>query len=797
MILLFSGITYNGYEKIAIDVNKEEEAISISSPPFQIKKDGGYLHISINNVSTYLMEAGKPMLPKIVRVFEIPFKARNIRINVTVDNIEEYNIEGKIAPSPTAMPLSMPYFINVTNSIYESEKLYPATWYKFRIGCGLNSYCKRVTYVTIHLFPVRYIPSKNKIYFASNFNIKIDYDEPEEENLQDIYDMVIIAPSKFADELQPLIEHKNEHGIKTMIKTTESIYEEYDGRDRPEQIKYFIKDAIENYGIKYVLLVGGLKSPIWGKPRDDENQGANDWYVPVRYCNLYDHPKYPLGESIYDPGVITDLYYADVYGKEGKFESWDPNGDGIFAAWGKPNVENDTGIDLYPDVCIGRLACRNEKEVKDVVDKIIQYENNCHDSWFKRMVVISGDGFLDQQDLNIEWDTNGLPDGKYTIYAQSINDEGKKSFIDVIHVTIDRSKETKLTFTHDDHLNEALKNGYPAPPIVEITSPSDGDTLGYNDYFYEPSENEAYCNSFTGWANVEYRNGIMHIRGKSYDPKPYGNITSIHIWIEDSNGNIIFSAWRNNTEMYYEGEWVTGEKLLKGRGGALYYMPDDFEKEILWTSNGKFSSQNDVIKALSKGAGFVFFSGHGSPMSWGDHFPGIPGNRRHGSVTGLMNVAIFPPFFPMNKLANYNKPFVCIVGGCHNCQFNVSLLATATDLFNKKKMWCYGMPVPECWGWWLTRLPERGAIATIGNTGLGYGILGKDCTIGGVDGWITTEFFRQYGEEKHDILGEAHAQTLISYINTFDMEALEEGHPKTVMQWVLLGDPSLKIGGYE
>jgi hypothetical protein len=29
------------------------------------------------------------------------------------------------------------------------------------------------------------------------------------------------------------------------------------------------------------------------------------------------------------------------------------------------------------------------------------------------------------------------------------------------------------------------------------------------------------------------------------------------------------------------------------------------------------------------------------------------------------------------------------------------------------------------------------------------------------------------------------------------MTDLAAGHPKSVQQWVLLGDPSLKIGGYE
>ena len=74
---------------------------------------------------------------------------------------------------------------------------------------------------------------------------------------------------------------------------------------------------------------------------------------------------------------------------------------------------------------------------------------------------------------------------------------------------------------------------------------------------------------------------------------------------------------------------------------------------------------------------------------------------------------------------------------------------------------------------------------------------GKDLTTGGGDSWITIEFFRQYGEEGQDILGETYTQTLNDYLNNFDMLDLESGHPKTITQWALLGDPTLKIGGYE
>lgn len=777
-----------------------DKTYHISVPPLLINEYDEYYHdLSFGNSSTFLMTPGEPMLPKIVTTLELPFGIKNIEVDVKPGLIQEKVIEKEIRFSPTPISLLPGTGGDVSQhknkDVYASNDPYPSSWYRYDVGCGLNSYNQRVTYLTIQFFPVRYRPLEGTLYVAQETDIAITYDKPSCNPFPftSVYDLVIIAPPDFSTPLQSLVDHKNAHDIQTLLKTTEEIYAEYSGVDNPEKIKYFIKDAIEKWGITYVLLVGGLKSPFLAKPRDDPNQGTRDWHVPVRYNNLYDNPEHPLSEdTIHDPGVISDLYYADIYKEGGLFEDWDPNGDGIFAAWSRPGTENDTGLDLYPDVYLGRLACRNRREVENLVEKIITYESQPADpSWFNKIVVISGDGFLDQEDLDIQWDVTNLSSGEYIIYAQSIDGEHMPGPLDIVQVTIDQSTGTSLSFNHDDHLKI---DEYPFPAIAEITSPSNGDILGNTDYFYQPTEGEAYGNEFTGWADVNYTNGIMHIRGKSYDPKPYGNITDFHIWIKNSDGDIVFSEWRNGTEMYYEGEWVTGGQSLQGQGGALYYMPDDFEEIILWTSNGKLTGQADVLETLNEGCGFAFFSGHGSPGSWGDHYPGVPGNRQHGSVTGLVNLAFFPPIFPMDKLTNTDKPFICIVGGCHNSQFNVSLAWSMLDLFNIKSMWTFGMPTPECWSWWLTRLPERGAIATIGNTGLGYGILGKDCTIGGFDGWISKEFFRQYAEENHGILGDAYGQTIISYVTSYDLG--EDDHVKSVEQWALLGDPSLKIGGY-
>jgi len=824
-LLLFSGLGVAGYDA-GFDQNIQR-IDHINTPMLKIdpSEKQGYLSLQLTDVNTFQTNPGEPRVPKIVHTFELPFGATDIQVHLTPQSITTISIDKEVQPASALLPLTLEYVSSAVQSevkdkdIYTMTTPYPGEWYTTTVSCGLNSDYERVTFVNVHYYPIRYIPSSSTLLVAESADIMVTYKEAEKVFFLQTAssDLVIIAPESFSQALQPLIDHKNDKGISTFLKTTEDIYQEYPGDDKPAQIKNFIKDAIETQGITYVLLVGGLKNVYFAKPRDDSNQGSSAWYVPVRYTNLRDNPKFPLKaeSTIFDPGVISDLYYADIYREAGVFSNWDVNGDGIVAAWGIPGIENDTGIDMYPDVALGRLACRGIDEVNTLVSKIITYETSAYGSeWFKKMIVISGDGFLDQQDLNILWDTNEVENGRYTIYAQSSTPYGEHGPIISINVTKDSTQPSVITYSHDDHLNpaiqEAFAQGFPTVPIAEIVTISEGDILGNTDIAFEPTSN-AYCNEFYFWANVSYINGVLTIRGKSYDPKPYGNLSSIHVWIEDSDGAVVFEDFRNDTEMYYEGEWTTGEKALLGRGGALYYMPDDFEKVILWTSNGKLRGMDDVITEMDKGAGFLFFSGHGSPNVWADQYPGIPGDRGPASVTGLMVTTLrpWPPFitsppFPMDTISNAERLPIAVVGGCHNSQFNVSMVYGLLDImhyffpaFPSLSMWCHGFPVPETFSWRLVRNPNGGAIASMGNTGLGYGMPGKELTTGGGDSWITIEFFRQYGEMGHDILGQAYQQTLTNYLNTFDMTDLAAGHPKTVQQWVLLGDPTLKIGGYQ
>jgi hypothetical protein len=208
---------------------------------------------------------------------------------------------------------------------------------------------------------------------AGNLGINKSFSTTRSKTFEN-YDMIIIAPSIYESALEPFIEHKNNRDIISKFVKLEDIYSgiyfEVQGRDDQEQIKYFIKDALETWLITYTLFVGSYKQ------------------VPVRYC--YNNDNYSNSP---EPKFISELYYADIYNDTGEFSSWDTNEDGIYGTW-DGDVAEDKPINLTPDICLGRLACIDVGEVTTVVNKIINYENQPADpSWFKRMVMVGGDTY--------------------------------------------------------------------------------------------------------------------------------------------------------------------------------------------------------------------------------------------------------------------------------------------------------------------------------------------------------------------------------------------------------------------
>jgi hypothetical protein len=138
------------------------------------------------------------------------------------------------------------------------------------------------------------------------------------------------------------------------------------GVDVQEDIKYFIKDAIDINDIHYVLLVGaGVE--------------GNEIF-PVRYAWI------PSGG--YEENFPSDLYYADIYDGSMAFSTWDDDGDGRYCEY----PVDLPAVDIYPDVYLARLPCNDIVEVEAMVNKIINYQE--HNKMTERIVQIGGDTFV-------------------------------------------------------------------------------------------------------------------------------------------------------------------------------------------------------------------------------------------------------------------------------------------------------------------------------------------------------------------------------------------------------------------
>jgi hypothetical protein len=252
----------SGFGAVAIteyknyDVKFDGELVTISEPT--IKEAGQYVAVSLKGSTSSLLHAvGKPILPVVTRVFTFPFGSKINSVDVSFSEIKECALSKKVQPAPEPIPL-VNEILEVKEpvkdeNVYGSEELYPSNSYSYNTGAGLNGK-EHVIYLVVQCYPVRYSPAKNIIYYSEGIDIKIIYEEPKTPTvLPDEYDLVIIAPEEFSAELQPLVNHKNSFDLDTILKTTEEIYSQYGGVDKPEQIKYFIKDAFDTWGIKYVL----------------------------------------------------------------------------------------------------------------------------------------------------------------------------------------------------------------------------------------------------------------------------------------------------------------------------------------------------------------------------------------------------------------------------------------------------------------------------------------------------------------------------------------------------------------
>ena len=860
LVTVASGIS------VVADENPEQEiTIELSFGAPVITHEGDEVQITIEGANNCNSPPGYPNIPAHNGHAILPVNADNIRVELTPSDVKPFHFEGTIAKSPEPQLLDNEYpifntMVRIFNRLRErftadnpygkSEQTVAAldpdygdsygeeiVFFKW---LGLDTDGSLVQYVKCAINPAiidsidnglgkHFEEATLKIFYTLNddnfpLNALADDDEGP-------YDLLILAPSGYIADLQPLVEHKEDMEFDTKLVSLDEIYNEVYfensetyNRDEAEMIKYFIYNAKLQWSDPddplYVLAVGGWRTFLGlDNPK---------YQFPMRWSHNYD------GE----PGMAAEQYYSCCIADDGTFDSWDSNGNGIFAEW------NVGGYDLFDpmiDVYFGRLACRNRNEVRTMVDKIIYYELNAYESdWAKTMLSVTGDGFQDagySGEIGYLWDVSNVPTGDYTIYGQSRPSGAyppQFGPIDEIHITVDHDAPSRITFGENDHewiapYDEEQETKYPMKAITEIVVPQDGDILGNTDVNFVPPE--AYIGEY--WAFVDYnatREELL-IQAKSYDPSPHalhgdwndGSQTIYNLWINNSDDEMLngFPVMQMSY-LYYEGEMEGEQAVIYANGGNYNGNQIDdgpFPTDRIWSSNGNWFTMADVLGAFSEGYGLAYINGHSSCMVYGDHFPGIPGGRQNGQVNGLATINLQygleryqaseeDPLLPLDQLTNGRETPILLYSGCHSGQFDTSFASLFYDPYNVLFGDRYATWTPEGVAWWITRLPQGGSIATIGNTGLGSGYLGNGI-LKGLTGWMFPRFFYNYNggldnngqpSPKLDMLGPAYTHVLIDYaLGKAELggdvinDATSRKHYE---QWDLLGDPTLKIGGY-
>jgi hypothetical protein len=199
----------------------------------------------------------------------------------------------------------------------------------------------------------------------------------------------------------------------------------------------------------------------------------------------------------------------------------------------------------------------------------------------------------------------------------------------------------------------------------------------------------------------------------------------------------------------YEGEVVT------------YHVEQEiqeFDSVRLWTSYGNFNPKS-INKEISKGAGFVSYSGHGYFNGFGTSSPHDPERiEYHGPyLFGLLNKDRLPIIF-FDACSTVHLDYVTPLGILY-----------------------------PCFAWAMVLKPGGGAVATVGATRIAYSNTDERGPYSGA-ARLNINFFHNYEP------GTAVSNMFINAINDY-LNNLWKDYV-TIEEYLLVGDPSLKIGGY-
>ncbi|MFX0023155.1 MAG: C25 family cysteine peptidase [Candidatus Hermodarchaeota archaeon] len=278
----------------------------------------------------------------------------------------------------------------------------------------------------------------------------IDYTSLNDSWYNPKIEMLIITPNNqaFIDAVTPLMDWKNEKGVKTVILSNFSLYS---GIDNAEKIRNMIKSYYNKENIRWVLLAGDAQNDL----------------IPIREVYNPDVLRWEdgrtetVGGEYYKP---TDYYYADLNG------TWNSDGDGN---WGENPVDNAYGLDEIswdPEVYVGRFPANDANELEIMVNKTLKYETNPNvGDWMNQMLLAGGiSNYISGSDIDGEFES---------VLTSYIIENYAKNEVNYTHLVEEEGNLTRTLLDNyfNDGFSTVLMAGH-GVPTAYYRNPS---TVGY------------------------------------------------------------------------------------------------------------------------------------------------------------------------------------------------------------------------------------------------------------------------------------------------------------------------------
>lgn len=392
---------------------------------------------------------------------------------------------------------------------------------------------------------------------------EIDYSTLDQLWYDPEIEMLIITPDDqdFIDAMTPLMDWKNEKGVKTIILSNYSVY---NGLDNAEKIRNMIKSYYEQENIQWVLLAGDAEESL----------------IPIREVYNPDVVYIP-GESEHsdwdDYYKPTDFYYADLDG------SWDNDNDG---KWGENSTNNAQGVDEIswtPEVYVGRFPADSGIELAVMVNKSLKYEKDpLIGDWMNKMLLAAGISLYSPPEdearlTEFIWQNYVLTNMNFTHLIKTTS-----SFTPAIPP----SPNNQTALTHTD-FRDALNSGY-----ATLIFAGHGDPDTYADEsgstYYTDSDallstnldkpSLIYADACTTSSYDKNDNNIGEILIKQIDAGAIGYVGGIRVnWFFKYDTNLE-KVNRGNAKLFWE-EFFQEKKFQQGK--ALYdskvrYLNSDY-----------------------------------------------------------------------------------------------------------------------------------------------------------------------------------------------------------------------------